>query len=51
MQRQYNVGSSRRVTVTRNAHGEVTLAFSQGLQGLDRAEVLRAMEESLKDLG
>lgn len=51
VQKQYNVGTARRVTVTRNARGKVTLAFPQGLQGMERAEVIKAVEEILKDLG
>jgi len=51
VQKQYNVGAARRVTVTRNARGKVTLAFPQGLQGVERAEVIKAVEEILKDLG
>jgi ParB/RepB/Spo0J family partition protein len=51
VQKQYNVGTARRVTVTRNARGKVTLAFPQGLQGVERAEVIKAVEEILKDLG
>ncbi len=51
VQKQYNVGASRRVTVTRNARGKVTLAFPQGLQGVEKEEVIRAVEEILKDLG
>jgi ParB family chromosome partitioning protein len=51
VQKQYNVGTSRRVTVTRNARGKVTLAFAQGLQGAEKGDVLRAIEEILKDLG
>jgi ParB family chromosome partitioning protein len=50
VQKQYNVGTARRVTVTRNARGKVTLAFPQGLQGVERAEVIKAVEEILKDL-
>jgi ParB family chromosome partitioning protein len=50
LQRQYNVGASRRVLVTRNARGKVSLAFTQGLQGLERSEVLTAIEQILKDL-
>jgi len=50
IQKQYNVGSARRVLVTRNARGKVTLAFAQGLQGLERSEVLAAVEQILKDL-
>jgi len=50
IQKQYNVGAARRVLVTRNARGKVTLAFAQGLQGLERAEVMTAVEQILKDL-
>jgi ParB family chromosome partitioning protein len=50
VQKQYNVGAARRVTVTRNARGKVTLAFVQGLAGVERSDVLRAVEEILKDL-
>ena len=50
VQKQYNVGTARRVTVTRNARGKVTLAFPQGLAGVERAEVIKAVEEILKDL-
>jgi ParB family chromosome partitioning protein len=51
VQKQYNVGAARRVTVTRNARGKVTLAFAQGLQGLEKAEVLTAVEQILKEMG
>jgi ParB family transcriptional regulator, chromosome partitioning protein len=51
LQKQYNVGASRRVLVTRNARGKVTLAFAQGLHGLERSEVLSAVEQILKDMG
>ncbi|MGH8226515.1 MAG: ParB/RepB/Spo0J family partition protein [Steroidobacteraceae bacterium] len=51
VQKQYNVGAARRVTVTRNARGKVTLAFPQGLQGVERGDVIKAVEEILKDLG
>ena len=51
VQKQYNVGAARRVTVTRNARGEVTLAFPQGLQGLEKAEVLTAVEQILREMG
>lgn len=50
IQKQYNVGASRRVLVTRNARGKVTLAFAQGLQGLERGEVVSAIDQILKDL-
>lgn len=51
VQKHYNVGTAKRVTVTRNARGKVTLAFPQGLQGVEKAEVIKAVEEILKDLG
>ena len=35
VQKQYNVGAAKRVTVTRSARGKVTLAFPQGLQGVE----------------
>jgi ParB family transcriptional regulator, chromosome partitioning protein len=50
VQRQYNVGAAGRVVVTRNARGKVTLAFAQGLHGVDRAELLNAIEEVHRDL-
>jgi hypothetical protein len=51
VQKHYNVGTSRRVIVTRNAKGKVTLAFPQGLKGLEKGEVLAAVEQIVKDLG
>ena len=51
VQKHYNVGAARRVTVTRNARGKVTLAFPQGLQGVEQAEVLAAVEQIVKDFG
>ena len=50
VQRHYNVGAAGRVVVTRNARGKVTLAFAQGLHGVDRAELLKAIEEVHRDL-
>jgi len=50
-QKRYNVGPTRHVMVTRNAKGKVTLAFAEGLQGVDKADVHKTMEEILKDLG
>ena len=49
--RQYNVGTAGRVMVTRNARGKVTLAFAQGLAGVEKADVMKAVEEIVKDLG
>ena len=51
VQKHYNVGASRRVIVTRNARGKVTLAFPQGLKGVDKDDVLAAVEQIVKDLG
>jgi ParB family chromosome partitioning protein len=51
VQKQYNVGAARRVLVTRNAKGKVTLAFPQGLHGLEQREVLTVIEQILKDMG
>jgi ParB/RepB/Spo0J family partition protein len=51
VQKRYNVGTARHVMVTRNARGKVTLAFAEGLQGVDKADALKAMEEIIKDLG
>jgi ParB family chromosome partitioning protein len=51
VQKQYNVGAARRVLVTRNAKGKVTLAFAQGLHGLEQREVLTVIEQILNDMG
>lgn len=52
VKRQYNMGPAKRVIVTRNAKGKVTLAFPQGLEGVnDREAVAALMEQVLKDLG
>lgn len=51
VQKHYNVGTSRRVIVTRNARGKVTLAFPQGLKGAEKEEVLAAVEQIVRDLG
>jgi hypothetical protein len=45
------ITSARRVIVTRNARGKVTLGFPQGLKGVDKNEVLAAVEQVVKDLG
>lgn len=50
VQKQYNLGTSGRVLVTRNAKGKVTLAFAAGLKGVEKADALKAMEEIWKDL-
>jgi ParB/RepB/Spo0J family partition protein len=51
MQKQYNLGAVGRVVVTRNARGKVTLAFPQGLTGVERVGVIAAIDQILKDLG
>ena len=51
LQKQYNVGTVGRVMVSRNAKGKVTLAFAQGLKGVEKQDVLQAVEEIMKDLG
>ena len=51
IQKRYNVGAARHVLVTRNARGKVTLAFAEGLQGVDKGDAIKAIEEILKDLG
>lgn len=51
VQKHYNVGASRRVIVTRNARGKVTLAFPQGLKGVEKEEVLAAVRKIVEELG
>lgn len=51
VQRQYNLGAVGRVVVTRNARGKVTLAFPQGLSGIDKDSVLKALDQIIRDLG
>jgi ParB/RepB/Spo0J family partition protein len=51
LKREYHVGPSTRMTVVRNPKGKVTLAFPKGLRESDRAGLLEAIENLLKDLG
>jgi ParB family chromosome partitioning protein len=51
IKRDYNVGPSTRMTVTRNSKGKVTLSFAKGLRASDRDGLLAAIEKLLKDLG
>lgn len=51
VQRQYNLGAAGRVIVTRNARGKITLAFPQGLAGVDKSDVVAAVEQIVKDMG
>lgn len=50
IQKQYNVGPLRHVSVTRNARGKVTLAFPQGFAELERSDVMAAIEQIVKDV-
>ena len=51
MQKAFNVGASGRLVVTRNKQGKVTFAFPKGFQGVEKAEVLTAVEQAWKALG
>lgn len=51
LKREYHVGPSTRMAVTRNAKGKVTMAFPKGLREADRDGLLAAIEKVLKDLG
>jgi ParB family chromosome partitioning protein len=50
LQKQYNVGKAKRVIVTRNPKGKVTLAFPQGLQDVTPEEIHGAIDQIVKDL-
>jgi ParB family transcriptional regulator, chromosome partitioning protein len=50
VQKQYNLGTAGRVVVTRNARGKITLAFPQGLAGVETSDVVAAVEQIVKDL-
>jgi ParB/RepB/Spo0J family partition protein len=50
VQKQYNLGAAGRVIVTRNARGKVTLAFPQGLIGIEKADVAAAVDQIMRDL-
>jgi len=51
MKRDYNIGASGRMVVTRNPKGKVTFAFPKGLRETDRDGLTAALEKVLKDLG
>jgi ParB family transcriptional regulator, chromosome partitioning protein len=51
LKREYNVGTSTRMTVVRNPKGKVTMAFPKGLRESDREGLLAAIDKVLKDLG
>lgn len=50
VKKQYNLGPAKRMVVTRNARGKVTLAFPQGLEGVDGDALTTAVAQLLKDL-
>jgi ParB family chromosome partitioning protein len=51
MSRQYSAGQGKRVVVTRNLKGKVTLAFPQGLPGTRMEDLSGVMQQVLKDFG
>jgi ParB family chromosome partitioning protein len=51
LKREYHVGPSTPLIVTRNPKGKVTFAFSKGLRETDRDGLLAAIEKVLKELG
>ena len=52
IQKHYNLGSSKRVTVTRNPKGKVTIAFPQGsIQSGAKDEILATMAQIVDELG
>ncbi len=51
VQRQYNLGAAGRIVVTRNAKGKVTMAFPQGLVGVEQDSLNKTLAQILSDLG
>ena len=51
LKKEYHVGPTSRLVVTRNPKGKVTMAFPTGLREADRQGLLVAVEQVLKDLG
>lgn len=51
MSRQYHLGPAKRLVVNRNLRGKVTLAFPQGLHGMNPEELNAALLQVLKDFG
>jgi ParB family transcriptional regulator, chromosome partitioning protein len=52
LQKHFNLGPSKRVTVTRNPRGKVTLAFPQGsIQASAKDEILAAVAQIVDELG
>ncbi len=50
LKRDYNIGASSRMVVTRNPKGKVTFSFPKGLRESDRDGLLAAVDKALKDL-
>ncbi len=51
MSRQYHLGPAKRVVVTRNLRGKVTVAFPQGIQATAPDELNALLLQLLKDFG
>jgi ParB family transcriptional regulator, chromosome partitioning protein len=52
LQKQFNLGQSKRLTVTRNPKGKVTIAFPEGaLNSAAKDEILAAMGQIVDELG
>lgn len=51
LKREYHIGPSSVMTVARTPKGKVTIAFPTGVREADRAGLLPAIEQMLKDLG
>jgi ParB family transcriptional regulator, chromosome partitioning protein len=52
LQKHFNLGASKRVTVTRNPKGKVTIAFPQGsIQAAAKDEILAAVAQIVDELG
>lgn len=51
LRREYNVGPSSRMVVSRNPKGKVTFSFPKGLREADRDGLMTAVDKVLKDLG
>ncbi len=51
MSRQYHLGPAKRVVVTRNLRGKVTVAFPQGIQATAPEELNALLLQVLKDFG
>jgi ParB/RepB/Spo0J family partition protein len=50
LKREYSLGSTKRVLVTRNPKGKVTIAFPHGLGSSDRDGIVDTLDKILRDL-